>query len=180
MLSKIVMHTTFATTFCLAVVACDAEDVDVEGRLLEAELCMIPSEHEGVRLELRDLEVAEAASAPSDVAPSVFVDYEGTRIELRDDGLGPDHTANDGIFTAERPTIAPPSDTYCLPVTEDLVADEAAPAASRPRPQSLGVHVDPLAAAPEGGGCHDWKVAPLDNGMEIWYCGCYSWDVWSC
>jgi hypothetical protein len=179
MLTKIAMYTTFATTFCLAAVACDAEDVEVEARLIEAELCMIPSEHQSVRLELREVEVPAAMSAPSDEMPSVFVDFEGTRIELRDDGLGPDHAANDGIFTAEHLSIAPPSDPYCLPIT-DLIADEQVPAASRPRPQALGADVEPQAAAPVGGGCDDWKVAPLDNGMEVWYCGCYSWDVWSC
>jgi hypothetical protein len=180
MLNKLVISTAFATTFCLAAAACDAEDVQAEDRLATAELCVTPSERGTVRLELQDPEIAAAVSAASDEAPSFFVDFEGARIELRDDGRGSDHTANDGIFTAESLAIAPPSDAYCLSDLADLAADEQAPVASRPRPQALAADVDAQGMAPSGGGCHDWKVAPLDNGMEIWYCGCYSWDVWSC
>jgi hypothetical protein len=139
-----------------------------------------------VLVELRDAEIAEAVSAPPNVAPSVYVEVEGEMIQLVDDGFGADEAANDGVFTAESRVSAPPSDAYCLSGSEN---DEARDVASPDEPgsdhepgevqQAFQTSMDPQALPPSGSGCHDWKYA-WSGYVQVWYCDCFSWDVWSC
>lgn len=178
MLKKTVLFTVLATTFCAAAVACDVEGLEASDQLREeGMLCVASQERDTVRLELRDAEIAAAVSAPADEAPSVHVDFEGTRVQLFDDGLGPDRVASDGIFTGETNSSTPPFDEYCISGFDDVDADGAA--GQRGRPQALTADEDPQALPPNASGCHEWQYVWSGN-LQVWYCSCFSWDVWSC